>query len=68
VLESWSAVYTRSFAEIGCAPGSAGACVTAPIAAGAEVCCGDPQADKPKTMATTVAMVVLMPPLLRVAE
>src|SRR5918996_2445344 len=28
VLESWSAVYTRSFAEIGCAPGSAGACVT----------------------------------------
>src|ERR671919_2913621 len=28
VLEDWSAVYTRSFAEIGCAPGKAGARVT----------------------------------------
>src|ERR1700758_5236172 len=28
VLESWSAVYTRSLPEIGCAPGSAGAGVT----------------------------------------
>src|ERR671919_3207407 len=28
VLEDWSAVYTRSFAEIGCAPGNAGACIT----------------------------------------
>jgi hypothetical protein len=30
VLEAWSAVYTRSFPDIGCAPGSAGAGISVP--------------------------------------
>src|SRR6476646_4126101 len=67
VLESWSALYTRSFAEIGCAPGRAGACMSAatggwPVGPG---CGGDPQPGKTAISPTTSAHAVIVAPRLQ---
>src|SRR5919106_5953179 len=70
VLEDWSAVYTRSFAEIGCAPGNAGACVTCSCGGwvgGVGVADEDPEVSStPRATATIDA--VNRPPTIQVAR
>src|SRR3979411_689974 len=66
VLESWSAVYTRSFAEVGWGPGRAGACFTAGSGGGVSSCDRDPQPGRVTfsqtaivTAATTAAVLTM---------
>src|ERR671919_409288 len=70
VLEDWSAVYTRSFAEIGCAPGNAGACVTCSCGGwvgGVGVADEDPEVSSTPSAAATIDA-VSRPPTIQVAR
>src|SRR5918996_1570019 len=70
VLEDWSAVYTRSFAEIGCAPGNAGACVTCSCGGwtrGVGVADEDPEVSSTPSATATIDA-VNRPPTIQVAR